>query len=112
MSDLASREIQPPRGPDAAALTADQVQELLNELGGGWEWVNSQRLEKEFRFPDFRTALEFSNQVGELAESADHHPEICLSWGKARVSISTHSVGGLSEADFVFAAKCDTFTGS
>ena len=112
MSDLASREIQPPHGPDAAALTTDQVQELLNKLGGGWKWVEEQRLEKEYQFPNFQTALDFTNQVGDMAERADHHPEICLTWGKARVSIWTHSVGGLSEADFVFAAKCDSFIDS
>ena len=112
MSELATREIQPPRGPDAAALSTDQIEQLLKELGGGWQFVDDQRLEKEYPFPNFQSALDFTNQVGELAEAADHHPEICLTWGKARVSIWTHSVGGLSEADFVFAAKCDTFVGA
>ena len=74
MSDLASREIQPPRGPDAAALTPDQVQVLLNELGGNWEWVEGQRLEKEYKFPDFQTALDFSNRV----TVGEFHAEVVL----------------------------------
>jgi len=107
MSGLAAREIKPPRGADAQALQPAQVEELLQQLGGSWQVVEGQRLEKTFKFDDFHGALEFTNRVGEMADAADHHPEICLTWGKATISIWTHSVGGLSEADFVFAAHAD-----
>jgi 4a-hydroxytetrahydrobiopterin dehydratase len=76
-------------------------------LGNGWRLVDDHHLEKEFPFPDFRSALEFTNRVGELAEAVGHHPDIYLSWGRVRVILWTHKIDGLAEADFVFAAKTD-----
>jgi 4a-hydroxytetrahydrobiopterin dehydratase len=64
-------------------------------------------LEKEYKFKDFRQALDFTNKVGELAESQGHHPDIHLAWGKVKLSIWTHKIDGLTESDFVFAAKAD-----
>ena len=104
--DLASRQCIPCQGGEPP-LRNERLQEFLNQLGGGWSVVEQHHLEKEFRFEDFRQALEFTNRVGELAESIGHHPEICLTWGKCRVTIWTHKIDGLTEADFVFAAKVD-----
>ena len=84
-----------------------ELGKLVAELGGGWVVVEGKRLEKGFKFPDFRQALAFANKVGELAENVNHHPDITISWGQAKVVIWTHKIGGLSEADFVFAAKVD-----
>ena len=64
-------------------------------------------LEKEYRFPDFRQALAFTNRIGELAEEVNHHPDIFLTWGRVRVELWTHKIDGLNEADFVWAAKAD-----
>jgi len=69
--------------------------------------VEDHHLTKTYRFKDFQEALEFTNRVGGLAESVDHHPEICLTWGRVTLTLWTHSIGGLSEADFVFAARAD-----
>ena len=69
--------------------------------------VGEHHLEKEYSFKDFREALAFTNRVGELAEAQGHHPDIYLAWGKVKLTIFTHKIGGLSEADFVFAAKAD-----
>jgi len=69
--------------------------------------VDEHHLEKEYRFKDFRTALDFTNRVGELAESQGHHPDIHLSWGRVRLDIWTHKINGLTESDFIFAAKAD-----
>jgi len=69
--------------------------------------IDEHHLEKTFQFENFQQALDFTNAVGELAESVDHHPEICLTWGKAKITIWTHSIGGLSDADFIFAARCE-----
>lgn len=80
---------------------------LLAELGNGWQVVAEQRLEKEYRFKDFRSALEFTNQIGELAEMQGHHPDIHLSWGRVRLIIWTHKAGGLTENDFILAAGAD-----
>jgi 4a-hydroxytetrahydrobiopterin dehydratase len=107
MSKLAEREIKPPRGGEAKALEGDEIAALSGQLGNGWQVIDNHHLEKTYKFDNFRDALDFTNRIGELAESVDHHPEICLTWGKAKVTIWTHSVGGLSEADFVFAAHAD-----
>ena len=72
-----------------------------------WNVVNEHRLERAFQFPDFKTALEFVNRVGELAEEQGHHPDLLLSWGRVEVRIWTHKVDGLTESDFILAAKID-----
>lgn len=106
MSDLANREVKPPRG-DVKPLQGMELDTLHEALGNDWQVIGERHLEKEFKFKNFQSALDFTNKVGELAEAVDHHPEIYLAWGRARITIWTHSIGGLSEADFVFAAKTD-----
>jgi len=64
-------------------------------------------MDRTYKFKDFRQALEFTNRVGDLAETVDHHPEMELGWGYVTVRIWTHAIGGLHEADFIFAAKAD-----
>jgi len=73
----------------------------------GWEVVDEHHLQKTYKFGNFREALEFVNRIGELAEEQGHHPDICFGWGKADVSIWTHKINGLTESDFVLAAKID-----
>ena len=106
LSPLASKDCVPCKG-GVAPISGEGLTALYAALGGGWNVVNEHHLEKEFRFPDFRTALGFTNRIGELAESVNHHPDIQLSWGKVKVTVWTHKIGGMSEADFVFAAKVD-----
>jgi 4a-hydroxytetrahydrobiopterin dehydratase len=106
MSDLASRECVPCRG-GIAPLAGEALEALHGELGNGWEVIDGHHLEKTYRFADFARALEFTNRLGELAEQVNHHPEICLGWGKVHVQLYTHKIGGLAEADFVWAAKAD-----
>lgn len=103
--DLADRECTPRH--DVAPLAGDELDGYAGRLGHDWQVVEGHHLEKDFRFPDFAAALSFTNRVGALADEVDHHPEICLTWGRARVTIYTHSIGGLQEADFVFAAKTE-----
>jgi 4a-hydroxytetrahydrobiopterin dehydratase len=69
--------------------------------------VDGHHLEKEYRFDNFRDALEFTNEVGELAEEQGHHPDIELSWGRVKLSVWTHKIDGLTESDFIWAAKAD-----
>ena len=104
MSDLADRECVPCRG-GVPALQGAELEALQQELGGDWRVVDGHHLEREFRFGDFREALAFTNRVGELAEAVNHHPDIHLAWGRARVTVWTHKIDGLTETDFVFAAK-------
>ena len=70
--------------------------------------MEGHHLEKEYRFEDFRSALAFVNRIGEVAEQEAHHPDIHLAWGRVRLEIFTHTIRGLSESDFVLAAKADT----
>ncbi|HEQ60159.1 MAG TPA: 4a-hydroxytetrahydrobiopterin dehydratase, partial [Firmicutes bacterium] len=75
-------------------------------LDGEWH-LQERHLERQFKFDDFRQALDFTNRVGELAEAQNHHPEICLGWGWVKVTLWTHKINGLTESDFIFAAKTD-----
>lgn len=104
---LAERDLIPPSGGDMKPLKGEALAVLAEELDGDWLVVDEHHLEKTYRFPDFTAALAFTNRIGALAEAVDHHPEICLTWGRATVVIWTHSIGGLSEADFVFAARAN-----
>ena len=105
MNDLASRHCKPCEA-GTPALGADEVGRLAGELDG-WTVEGGKSLLKEYRFPDFRQALAFVDRLGEVAESEGHHPDIYLTWGKVKVELSTHSIGGLSENDFILAAKAD-----
>ncbi len=105
MNDLASRECVPCRG-GVPPLGRQEIKKLLKELNG-WEVVEQHHLRKSFEFENFRESLSFVNRVGELAESAGHHPDIFFGWGHAEVSIWTHKIDGLTESDFILAAKID-----
>jgi len=104
--DLASMACVPCRG-GVPPLTHDEIAPYLADLGGDWEVVEDHHLRATYRFADFREALAFTNRVGELAEEVGHHPDIELSWGRVSLTVFTHKIGGLHEADFVFAAKAD-----
>lgn len=106
MTDLASRECIPCRG-GVPPLRGSELTTLHRQLDNGWQLVDEHHLEKKYEFPDFAEALAFANKVGALAEEVDHHPEIRLSWGWVRLIIYTHKIDGLTESDFVWAAKAD-----
>ena len=106
MGELADKTCTPCRG-GVPPLAGDELEALAAQLGGGWQVVDGHHLDKEYRFPDFRQALEFTNRIGELAEEVNHHPNIFLTWGRVRVELWTHKIDGLNEADFVWAAKAD-----
>jgi 4a-hydroxytetrahydrobiopterin dehydratase len=105
MSDLSAKRCQPCE-KGTPPLQGEDLDRLLGQLQG-WSLADGKRLEKEYRFPDFRQALAFVDRLGEVAEQEGHHPDIYLTWGKVRVTLSTHSIGGLSENDFILAAKAD-----
>lgn len=86
-----------------------QAQALLSQLGNDWLLRENGYLflEKTYRFQDFAQALEFVNRVGAVAQEQAHHPDVYLAWGKVTLKIWTHKIKGLTESDFVFAAKCD-----
>lgn len=104
--ELADKECIPCKG-GVPPLKGEELKKLSARLGGGWRVVNEHHLEKEFCFKNFREALAFTNRVGELAEQQKHHPDLHLAYGKVRLQIWTHKVDGLTESDFIFAAKAD-----
>jgi 4a-hydroxytetrahydrobiopterin dehydratase len=106
MDDLASRKCVPCRG-GVPPLQGEELARLHRQLGSGWQVIEGHHLEKEYSFPDFRQALDFTNRLGEVAETEGHHPDICLGWGRVKVSIWTHKIDGLTESDFILAAKAD-----
>jgi 4a-hydroxytetrahydrobiopterin dehydratase len=102
---LSEKTCIPCRG-GVAPLTADEIKPLVAQVKQ-WNVVNNHHVEKDFRFSDFKNALDFVNRVGAIAEDQGHHPDIYLAWGKARVTIWTHKIDGLTESDFILAAKID-----
>jgi 4a-hydroxytetrahydrobiopterin dehydratase len=104
--DLAAKECVPCKG-GVPPLKGRELSDLHQRLGNGWQVINEHHLEKEYKFKNFREALAFTNRVGELAEAQGHHPDIYLAWGKVKLSVWTHKIDGLTESDFVFAAKAD-----
>lgn len=108
MSQL-SKQALLPCDKDSRALSAGEISELIQQLGE-WRVIEKkdvQQLLREYRFRNFVEALTFANRVGELAEQENHHPCVCIEWGKARVGWWTHSLSGLFTNDFIMAARCD-----
>jgi len=109
MSDLARKNCVPCKG-GLPPLKGNDLALLARELGEGWRVINDHHLEREYKFENFRKALDFTNQVGELAEQQNHHPDIYLAWGRVKLTLWTHKIDGLTESDFVFAAKVNQMT--
>ena len=105
MSELASRQCVPCRG-GVPPLTGEEIAKLSPQLQG-WDVINEHHLSKAYKFSNFGEAQSFVNRVGELAEEQGHHPDICFGWGRAEISIWTHKIDGLTESDFILAAKID-----
>jgi 4a-hydroxytetrahydrobiopterin dehydratase len=105
MSELASKTCEEVK-KGTPPLAGVQLNTLAKEVPE-WKVVNGHHIERAFKFPDFKSALAFVNKVGDVAEEQEHHPDIALGWGKAEITTWTHSVDGLSENDFILAAKID-----
>ena len=114
MSGLAAGVCIPCRG-DVPPLTEEQIEPLRAQLDEGWDVVTRANqkhgtiklLARTYKFGNFAEALRATMRIGELAEEQQHHPDLHLSWGRVGVEIWTHKIGGLTESDFIFAAKCD-----
>lgn len=105
MTDLASKTCVPCRG-GVPPLAGTELEGLANQVPQ-WKVVNGHHITRTFQFSDFRQALAFVNKVGEIAEQQGHHPDILLAWGKAEITTWTHKIDGLTESDFILAAKID-----
>ena len=107
---LAEKNCVPCRG-GVPPLDPDAVAGYLRELEG-WQAVDNHHLTKTYKLVNFREALALVDRIGAMAEEQNHHPDLYLSWGKVRVDIWTHKINGLTESDFVFAARCDALRGT
>lgn len=105
MSELVDKTCMPCRG-GVPPLKGEALTRLQAQLDN-WEVVDEHHLEKTYKFPDFRQALDFTVRVGEMAEQQGHHPDIYLAWGRVEIKIWTHKIDGLTESDFILAAKID-----
>lgn len=103
---LSDKQCRACRG-DEPALNPEQIEVLVSQLSGEWVVVDNKKLEKTLKFKNFKAALAYVNELGNLAEEQGHHPDIFLAWGKVKITLWTHKIGGLSESDFIFAAKSD-----
>lgn len=104
--ELTAQTCEPCRG-GIPPLDRAGIGKLAAQLGDGWKVIDDHHLHKVIEFPDFRTALDFTVAVGELAEREGHHPDIYLAWGKVELSVWTHKIDGLHQNDFILAAKID-----
>lgn len=104
-SDLLTKHCAPCEG-GTQPMTAEEAQRYLAEAPG-WRLVEGDplKIERGFKFKDFAGAIAFVNQVAALAESEGHHPDICVSWNQVTLTLTTHAIRGLSENDFIMAAK-------
>lgn len=102
---LADRKCAPCDG-STPALKGDALRDFEHETPE-WNVVDEHHIERTFTFPDFRQALDFVNRIGGIAEEQEHHPDVFLTWGKVGVKIFTHKVNGLTDADFILAAKIE-----
>jgi 4a-hydroxytetrahydrobiopterin dehydratase len=107
MSDKLSDKKCVPCAKGVSPLKGKELAKLYEQLGNGWRVIDEHHLEKEYLFKNFREALAFTNKIGAIAEEEGHHPDIFLSWGKVKIQLWTHKIDGLSESDFILAAKCD-----
>ena len=105
-NDLTAKHCIPCRG-NVPPLKGAPLDDLMHQIHAEWRLVDEHHLERRFKFKDFREALDFTNRVGELAEEEGHHPDIGLGWGRVDLKIWTHTIDGLSESDFILAAKIE-----
>jgi 4a-hydroxytetrahydrobiopterin dehydratase len=105
MASLADRQCVPCKG-GVPPLTAEEIAPLLAQLQD-WNVIENHHLEKRYKLKNFVQALELVNRIGTIAEEQNHHPDIFLAWGRVDVKIWTHKINGLTESDFILAAKCD-----
>jgi 4a-hydroxytetrahydrobiopterin dehydratase len=106
-SELADEPCEPADSDDDPFTEAEYTDYLAELDADVWDVINDHHLEATYEFDDFRDALEFTYEVGELAEEEWHHPDISLSWGEVGIEMWTHDIGGLHKADFVMAARMD-----
>lgn len=105
-TDLAQKKCTPCE-KGGQPLKGKELDEYKQQLPPGWKVVDDHHLERVYKTEKYHGAVELANKLAKIADEEDHHPEIMFTWGKVEVSIYTHAVGGLSENDFIYAAKAE-----
>lgn len=106
MSDLLEKKCIPCSGI-IPPLTPNEITNFKAKINNDWKVIENHHIHRDFTFENFIEALNFTNKIGEIAEKEGHHPDIYLAWGKVGVTIWTHKINGLTESDFILAAKID-----
>jgi 4a-hydroxytetrahydrobiopterin dehydratase len=104
--DLHEKKCVPCSGEDEP-LKNEEIQKLSRQLKEGWEVIDGNKLKNDFPFENFKKGMEFVQNVAMIAEEEQHHPDICIHYKNVEVELTTHAIGGLSENDFIVAAKID-----
>ncbi len=107
MSESLKQEFCEPCSLGTPPLEGEELETLYKEVGKEWVLMEQKKMMREYKFKNFKEALEFVNKVGEIAEREGHHPDIAFGWGKAVISLMTHKINGLSRNDFIMASKID-----
>jgi 4a-hydroxytetrahydrobiopterin dehydratase len=108
MADLAKKKCKPCEDKNTPPLLPDKAQKLLKELDPDWMLIDGGRiLARTFRFDDFMGPMDLANEIAKIAEGEGHHPDLTISWGSLGVELMTHAIGGLTENDYIVAAKID-----
>lgn len=108
MLPLRERKCKPVE-QSAQPFDEEKIREYKEMLQAGWEVVNNNMLKKRYLFSDFRRAMAFVQEIARVAEQEQHHPDMCIRYSDVEIELSTHDIGGLSENDFIMAAKIDSF---
>lgn len=103
---LTEKKCKPCSGEETP-LKGRDVKEFLNKLRNEWKTVDDKKIRNTFSFDNFKQGMDFTNKIAELAEEEGHHPDICIHYKEVEVEITTHAIGGLTENDFILAAKID-----
>ena len=107
MTELAARKCES-CAPGTPPLDADRIETLRRELHDEWQ-LDGKRILRQLKLANFRDAFALATKIALLAEEQGHHPDLEVGWGRVQVALTTHSVKGLSENDFIMAAKIDAF---
>lgn len=104
--ELSKKKCIPCEG-GTSPLKAEKIADYISELHDKWEVVDNKKIKKEFKFKNFLEAIEFLNKIAKIAEQENHHPDIHIYYNRVLIELWTHEIGGLSENDFILAAKID-----
>lgn len=110
MKKLIEKKCVPCSG-DTPSLLPEEVESLITQVDNEWNVVDYKKIERKFKFKNFRESLEFVNKVGSIAEDEGHHPDITINYNRVTITLTTHAIKGLSVNDFILAAKIDTIQG-